>query len=179
MMRRVLLLLLLSLAGSQAQAQIVRLNARSTRAAGLPGVGSITISATPSSVSFALVPGGEANASSSITITTGISLSTASTVSLYGYFAGTSALTNSVGDILPSSAVYGQCTTGTPTSFTAFTQSGPFASGSSLLIFQQSNVLLLGTPRTDALSLMINLAGISDLPAGSYSGTLILQAQAL
>jgi hypothetical protein len=139
----------------------------------------ITLSATPASVSITLTPHGSALATSPISIQSYMVIGVLSTVKLYAYFPTTSALTSASGDSIPSSAVYGQCSTGTPTSFTAFTQTSPYAAGSSLAIYEMDNVLAaLGYSRTDTLSLKIDLSGLPQQPAGSYSGTLILEAQA-
>ncbi len=107
-----------------------------------------------------------------------------STVRLVGYFSSaTAALTNGATTPvnIPASEVLGQVTTGTPTSFTAFTQTAPLgAAGAGLTLFTQG---LSGTNRTanrtDNLNLEINLAGQPLLPAGTYTGTLNIQAQAL
>ena len=96
-----------------------------------------------------------------------------SSVSLYGYFSSTTALTNVSGASIPSSAVFGQCTTGSPTTFTAFTasDSNGMGAGSSLLIWRTTNLVSLGAGRTDTLSLEINLQGVPQTPAGTYTGT--------
>jgi len=161
-----------------APAQVVRLN-RPVVARPMVITGSISVTATPAAVSFNLVSGGATSGSSGITITTqenGISV--LSMMSLYGYFISTSALSDTVGDTIPSADIFGLCTTGTPTSYTAFTQSGPFASGSSLLIWQSNNLVTLAAGRTDVFSLKINLSATPQLPAGAYSGTRLLQVQA-
>jgi hypothetical protein len=161
-----------------APAQVVRIN-RPVGPRPMISAGSISVIATPAAVSFNLVSGGAASGSSGISITTqesGISL--LSMMSLYGYFASASALADTSGDTIPSSDIFGQCATGTPTAYTAFTQTGPFASGSSLLIWQSNNLVALAAGRTDVLSLKINLSTTPQLPAGSYSGTLFLQVQA-
>jgi hypothetical protein len=72
-------------------------------------------------------------------------------------------------------------TTGTPTTFTAFSQTAPLgAAGAGLTLFSEA---LTGTNhtanRTDNLNLEINLAAQPLLPAGTYTGTLNIQAQAL
>ncbi len=143
--------------------------------------GTITLSANPSQITFKLVRAGPASSSSGISITTVASgLTLVSSASLYGYFTTTSALSDSNGDIIPASDVFGLCTTGTPTTYTAFTQTGPFnASSSALLVWRTSNLATLNSGRTDTLQLMIDLTSIPELPAGSYTGTLMLQVQAL
>jgi hypothetical protein len=146
---------------------------------------SISVAATPSLVSFQLNHGGIATGSSPISITTtyGLSVCVATcTVKLYAYFASATAALSGGTPIayIPSSAVLGQMPTGTPTSFTAFTQSGALGgAGASLLLYTQTFVLasLPGGSRTDALSLEINLSKQPQLPAATYTGVLYIEAQ--
>src|SRR3984957_9434316 len=90
---------------------------------------SLTVAATPSAVAIPLVSGGTAAGTSPVAITTTWVLSAGRTaVTLVGYFASaTVALTDGAAtpDNIPASEVLGQMTTGTPTSFTAFTQTTP------------------------------------------------------
>lgn len=150
----------------------------------------LTVSATPTSVSFNLVQKGTAAASSSITITTTLTgISALGSLNLYGYLSSSSAaLTDgqSTPDNIPSSAVLGKMPTGIPTSFTPFTGSYALGTaGATLELFSTSSLLSVGcTPsgascRTDALSLEINLSSLPQLPAGTYHGTLVLQAEAM
>ena len=144
----------------------------------------LTIAATPTTVNFTLVQGGIATGSAPVAITTSwLLLSTRATVKLYSYFATPSAALSDAStpvNSIPSSEVLGMMTTGTPTSFTAYSQSntlGPASGG--LLLFSQaiSATNRFGT-RSDNLALEINLASQAQLPAGSYTGTLVLMAQA-
>ena len=145
----------------------------------------LTVSVSPAAVHFTLSAGGAAYGSSSIAIVTTVTgtASVVGTLSLYGYFlSSTAALTGtaSSADVLPSSAILGKCTTGLPTTFTAFTQTGPWgAANSSLQIFSQSFAIAMLPPitRTDMLSLEINLAGLTNLAADTYTGVLMLQAE--
>ncbi len=150
----------------------------------------LTVSATPTSVSFALVKGGTASASAPIVITTTLyGVSALSSLTLYGYFSTSSAaLTDgrATPDNIPASAILGEVPTGTPTSYTPFTQSDAVGTaGATLQLFSTSSLLSLGclpvtaVCRSDSLSLEISLASLPQLPAGTYTGTLILQAQAL
>ncbi len=166
------------------RAQAVRVAA--TNPSPNTAVSSLTVSATPASVRFNLISGGIASGSSAVAITTswGGSLCIFTcTVNLYAYFAGAgTALTGGspVVDI-PSSEVLGQVPTGIPTSFTAFTQTSPVGgAGASLELFSQSIVLYTGSSsRTDDLSLEIDLSSQPQLPAGTYTGTLYIEAQSL
>jgi hypothetical protein len=90
---------------------------------------SLTVAATPSSVAIPLVSGGIGTGTSPVAITTTWVLSASRTaVTLVGYFSSaTVALTDgaTTPDNIPASEVLGQVTTGTPTAFTAFTQTAP------------------------------------------------------
>ena len=145
----------------------------------------LTLTATPSSVSFTLVQGGTAVASSAVAIhTTWLLLPSRANLIVDGYFSSaTAALTDSATtpDLIPTSAVLGQVTTGSPTTYTAFTASaalGPSGAGLTLLTLPLTSSNRAGT-RTDNLNLEINLSALPQLPAGTYTGTLTLQAEAL
>jgi hypothetical protein len=144
---------------------------------------SLTVVALPSAVNFDLAPGGEALGSSPVTITTTWILgATRTTVNLHASFSSsTVALTDGSSHNIPSANVFGQVTTGSPTSFTAFTQTGPFgAAGAALKLYIQGiNVSNLTSTRSDTLNLKIDLTAGPSLPAGVYVGTLNIQAQAL
>jgi hypothetical protein len=190
-MRRILQFGILGLAliggmSGSVTAQAIRI-ARSQAVSPNMAVSSMTVTASPSSVNFRLVSRGIATGSNAINITTtwGGSLCLLScTINLYAYFSGANAALSGGGSpvaSIPAAEVLGQVPTGSPTSFTAFTQSNPLGgAGASLLLFQQSFFLITGGgSRTDALNLEINLANQPQLPAGSYSGTLYIQAQSL
>lgn len=142
----------------------------------------LTVSASPGSVTFQLSPGTVSQASSVVSVTTtwtGISLLASITVSAYFSSATQALVGGSPLSAIPSSLVLGKVPTGSPTSFTPFTQTaalGPVGSG--LLLFSQSALLSLGGSRTDALSLEIDLTTVPQLPAANYTGALVLQAQA-
>jgi hypothetical protein len=146
---------------------------------------SLTVSLTLSTVTFGLVSGVTIGGSAAVPITTTWALlPSRSSVKLYGYFASsTAALTDGLTtpDNIPSSSVFGQMTTGSPVVFTPFTQtaSGFGAASASLLLFNQTislgNSNFIGT-RVD--NLLIQIATPLTLPAGTYTGTLSLQAQA-
>lgn len=140
----------------------------------------ITVTASPSAVSFALVSKGIAQGSSAVTVTTtwsGISL--LSSLDLYAFFSSSAAALSGGSPVvqIPSSNVLGKDTTGLPTSFTSFTQGTPMA-GASLHLYSTSSILTLGGTHVDNLTLEISLTSIPQLPAGTYSGVLLLQAQA-
>ncbi len=147
---------------------------------------SISVSATPTTVSFTLVAGGTATGNSAVAITTTwVLASSRANVVLDGYFAtAAAALSGSASPVvnIPSSEVYGLMSTGSPTTYTAFTANtalGP--TGAGLLLFTQAlSSTNRNANRTDNLSLQINLSAQPQLPAASnYTGSLFLQAQAL
>ncbi len=143
---------------------------------------SLTISALPSAVSLNLAPGGAAVSPVPVTITTTWVLGvTRLTVNVYANFStSTAALTDGAGHNIPSASVQGQVTTGAPTIFTAFTQTGPFGgAGADLKLFSQGIGVSNRTGlRSDNLILKIDLTSVP-IPAGVYLGTLNIQAQAL
>ena len=145
----------------------------------------LTVAATPTAVTFPLVAGGTAVGNVPVSVTSTWVLSGSRTsVTLVGYFSSaTAALSNAGPPVvnIPTSEVLGQVTTGTPTTFTAFTQTAPLGpAGAGLTLFTQA---ISGTnraaTRTDNLNLEINLTSQPQLPSGTYTGTLSLQAQAL
>lgn len=139
---------------------------------------SLTVSAAPGLVNFALPPNGVANGSSTINITTSWTLSPSTgRVTVWAYFStAASALSDGAGDNIPSSSVSGSPDGG---AFAPFTGVGPFAANSSLQVvfFRVLGFNRTGT-RSDTLDMRISTAGLS-LPAGTYSGTLHIQAQAI
>lgn len=150
---------------------------------------SLTVAATPAAVSFALVSGGTADGSAPVAITTTWVLNSSRTsVTLTGYFSSSNSALTSGGTspaTIPTSEVFGKVSSGTPKTYTAFTQSPSGASavgvsGASLVLFTQAiNSSNVASTRTDDLNLQINLASQPQLPAGTYTGTLNLMAQAL
>jgi hypothetical protein len=172
----VLVILGIFIVASPAQAQLnslgsgVNLNAVMTT--------SLTVNAAPGLVNFTLVPSGTATGSSVITVTTAWTLRpSVGAVTTYAYFtSAAAALTDGVGDNIPSSSVSGSVNGG---AFGAFTGASPFAAGSSITL---SSTKILGNNRSsnhvDTLNLMISSVGLA-LPAATYTGVLNIQAQAL
>jgi hypothetical protein len=145
-------------------------------AATLPS--SITVIANPGLVNFNLLPSGVSNGSAAINITTSWSLSqNGLRLTLYAYFTtSTSALADAFGHKIPSANVSGSINGG---GYTAFTGASPFAATSSITIFSR------GVPgnqvtqsRSDTLNLRINTTGLG-LPNGTYTGLLVIRAQAI
>lgn len=182
--RSIFIFTLLVLAGSATFAQALN-SSTATVSLNATLSESLTVAATPSNVTFALVSGSTATGSAPVAMTTKWILSGARTsVTLVGYFSSAAAaLTDgaTTPTNIPTSEVLGQVTTGAPTAFTAFTQTAPLGTaGAGLTLFTQA---ISGTnraaTRTDNLNLQINLTAQPQLPAGTYTGTLNLQAQAL
>jgi hypothetical protein len=142
----------------------------------------LTVSASPTAVTFALVAGGTASGSAPVAITTTWTLAASrANVILDAYFASaTAALTNGSVNI-PTSEVFGTVPTGTPTTATAFTQTAALGpSGAGLTLFTQAlSSSNRSATRTDSLTLQINLTAQPQLPASTYTGTLSIEAQAL
>lgn len=146
---------------------------------------SLTIAATSNNVAFVLAGGSTAVGSTPVVIiTTWLVQPGRANLVLDGYFSSsTAALTDgaTTPDYIPASAVLGKVSTGTPTSYTAFTQTtalGPAGAGLTLFTVPLTATNRSGV-RTDNLNLEINLSGLPQLPAGTYTGTITLQAQAL
>ena len=139
---------------------------------------SVTITAAPGLVNFALLRSGVSTGSAPVSITTSWTVPFLfGNVNEYAYFTtSAAALTDGAGDNIPSASVAGSFNGG---AFTAFTGTSPFAAGSSMTLFDQFIFIFnfVGT-RTDSLNLRINTTGLN-LPAGTYTGLLHIQAQAL
>lgn len=145
---------------------------------------SLTVALTSgSSVNFTVVNGSTSNGDVPAVLQTSWNVNPSSTtqVKLYGYFdTPTAALSDGAGNDIPSSKVEGRMTSGSVASFTSFGQTNALGpAGGSLLLFSE-NVTGANKikTRTDNLELRINLTGTT-LPAGTYTGTLRIQAQAL
>lgn len=139
---------------------------------------SLTVSAAPGLVTFALVPSGTANGSAAITVNTSWTLKpSVGAVTVYAYFSSApAALTDGAADNIPSSSVTASVNAG---AFTAFTGVSPFAAASSITL---SKWRILGNNRTgthtDTINMRISTVGLT-IPAGTYTGVLNIQAQAL
>lgn len=180
-MRLIWMALFFASLASAASAQVTRITTQRPRPLLTLG-DTLTVTASPATVNFSLVPNGVATGSSPIVITTtwtGISL--LSSINMYAYFSVASrALSGGVpASYIPSSCVLGQDPGGIPTTFTAFTQTNPFGgAGASLKLYSTTSVLSLGGSHTDNLSLKIDLTTLPQLPAATYQGMLLIQAQA-
>jgi hypothetical protein len=174
------------LAGSFAGAQAIRVARPAAIASPELEVKTLSIRVSSTSVKFQLQSGKTAVGTPTLSITTTwgsgkCTTKNTCTVRLYGYFSSaTTALSGGTPVVrIPTSEVLGEMTTGLPTTYTAFTQSGPFGgAGASLELFTDAmTARTTGGSRTDPLSLEINLASQPELPAGTYTGTLSLIAE--
>jgi hypothetical protein len=177
-----LLCLLLCFRAAEGAAQVVRVGKAAVRLGASVG-GAVTVTAAPAFVSFQLIARGVATSSSGVGVTTTwTGISRLARLNLYGFFpAASAALAGGSPPVdIPSSAVLGQVPAGAPTSFTPFTQSNPAGGASAGLLLYCVPFLRGGTgSRTDILNMEIDLKGVPQLPAGTYTGTLYLQAQML
>jgi len=141
---------------------------------------SLSVSVTPGTVNFTLVSNGPAASSSAITITTTWVLRPSRTsLSTYAYFTSSAAALTDGGvppNNIPSSSVTGSVNGGANT---AFTGSSPFATGSSLTVY--TTAIAGGnknSSHSDTLALTIDTTALA-LPAGTYTGVLNIEAQAI
>jgi hypothetical protein len=137
----------------------------------------VTVSAGPGTVNFALAAAGIANGSSPVSITTSWVLASSRTgVSLHAYFSSAVALTDGSGNNIPTSNVEGSVNGGGFGSFTG--GAGPFGTESIQVFNVAITPVNVNSSRTDSLDLRINTTGLG-LPAGTYTGVLNIQAQAI
>jgi hypothetical protein len=141
---------------------------------------SLTVSAGPATVNFALPPSGTANGSAPVTITTNWALAKSRTsVKLYAYFSTANALTDGVGDNIPVANVTGSVNGGAAAAFTGAT---PYGGATGMTVFTQAISPTTGPFNSshgpDTIALTISTTGLS-LPAATYTGVLNIQAQAI
>ena len=139
---------------------------------------SLTVAAGPATINFALVPNGTAPGSAPASITTTWALAkTRTSVKLYAYFASANALTDGVGDNIPTSKVTGSVNGGAAAAFTSAT---PFGANG-MTVFTQAiggAGTFNSTHGPDTIAMTIDTTGLA-LPAATYTGVLNIQAQAL
>jgi len=142
---------------------------------------SVTLTLSANAVNFALTAGSAANpGSTSITATTAWTLKpSVGSVKVYAFFSNSaSALNDGGGNNIPSADFQISNNGG---AFTPLTNTVPFGGANAGL--QLSSTPILGNNRTgthnDVMNFNINLAPLPNLPAGTYTGTLTIQAQAI
>ena len=142
---------------------------------------SITVSLSGNAVNFTLAAGNASNPGSvGVTATTSWTLKpSVGSLNLYAFFSSApAALTDGAGDNIPSADFQISDNAGP---FTALTSTVPFGGANAGLLV--STVKILGNnksgSRTDSMNFNINLSTLPSLPAGNYTGTLTIQAQAI
>jgi hypothetical protein len=142
---------------------------------------SITVSLSSNSVNFTLTQGSGSNpGSTSVTATTTWLLRpNVGSLKLYAFFSSSaSALSDGAGNNIPSADFQISNNGG---AFNALTNTVPFGGANAGL--QLSSTPILGnnraSSRTDVMNFNINLVPLPNLPAGTYTGTLTIQAQAI
>jgi hypothetical protein len=142
---------------------------------------SITLTLSGNAVNFNLVAGNASNpGSTSITATTTWTLKpSVGNLRLYAFFSSsTSALSDGAGNNIPSADFQISANAGP---FAALTNTVPFGGANAGLLV--STVRILGNNKTgthsDVMNFNINLTPLPNLPSGTYTGTLTIQAQAI
>lgn len=161
-----------------AAAQITSSVANVSISASLPE--SLTVSTDVGSVSLNLVSAGVSNVQTVNVTSSWVLNPSRANVTLYGYFSSTDALSDggAPANFITTSNVLAQVNGG---GFAAFTQSNPVGpAGASLLLFNEA---ITGAnkkkTRADAVGLEVDLTSVPQAPAGTYTGTLHIQARAL
>jgi len=142
---------------------------------------SLTVALSGNAVNFNLAAGSANNAgSTSVTATTSWAVNNAvGLVSLYAFFTNSaSAMTDGAGDNIPSADFQISDNAG---AFNALTNTAPFGGANAGLRVSTTLILLTNKSgsHTDVMNFNINLSTLPNLPAGTYTGTLTLQAQAI
>ena len=142
---------------------------------------SITVSLSANAVNFTLTQGSGSNlGSTSVTATTTWLLRpNVGSLKLYAFFSSSaSALTDGAGNNIPSADFQISNNGG---AFNALTNTVPFGGANAGL--QLSSTTILGNNRSgsrnDVMNFNINLVPLPNLPVGTYTGTLTIQAQAI
>ncbi len=172
-------ILLLAAASSLASAQLNSTAQTIALSATLPE--SLTVGLSASSVTFNLTAGSATNnGNTGVTATTTWVLRPSrNTLRVLAYFASaTAALTDGGGNNIPSSSFFISNNGGASTAVNQ-TIAGFGVAGSALQLSSTgiTNLNRAGN-RTDAMLFNINLTALPQLPAGTYTGTLNIQAQA-
>jgi len=140
---------------------------------------SVTVSLSSNSANFTLSAGNATNpGNTSVTATTTWSLAPPNNLDIYAYFANsTSALTDGAGHNIPSSAFFISDNAGASQALTNTLPVGGASAGLHLESIDIGPFNRNGTIN-DAMTFNINLGALSQLPAGTYTGTLFVQGQA-
>lgn len=142
---------------------------------------SLSINLSANAVNFALTAGSNTNRgnTSVIATTTWLLRPGIRNVRVYAFFANSSsALTNGAGTNIPSADFQLSDNAGP---FTALTTTTPFGGANAGLLLSTTRIRRRNRigRRTDTMNFNINLTPLPNLPAGTYNGTLTIQAQAI
>lgn len=142
---------------------------------------SISVSLSSAAVNFNLSPGNASNpGSTGVTATTSWLLKpSVGSVRVYAFFSSSAAaLTDGAGNNIPSADFQLSDNAGP---FTALTSTVPFGGANAGLLVSQTKILgnNKSGSHTDVMNFNINLSTLPSLPAGTYTGTLTIQAQAI
>jgi hypothetical protein len=141
---------------------------------------SLSVTLSANAVNFTMTPGSASNpGSTSITATTRWLLRpSVGSVKVYAFFGSSAAALTSGTNNIPSADFQISNNGG---ALTALTTTVPFGGPNAGM--QLSSTRILGNNRTgsttDTMNFNINLAPLPNLPPGTYTGTLTIQAQAL
>ena len=142
---------------------------------------SVSVTLSANAVNFNMTAGSANNpGSTSITATTTWTLKpSVGSLKVYAFFANSaSALNDGAGDNIPSADFQ---ISNNGAAFSALTNTVPFGGANAGL--QLSSTPILGNNKTgtrnDVMNFNINLAPLPTLPAGTYTGALTIQAQAI
>lgn len=140
---------------------------------------SSTLTVTPSVASAnlaSITDNSNANNFPSFSVTTDWNLTSGTSVDLVGWFGTpTDALVNGTAKI-PSSRVEASVNSGAYSAFSGAPVGGVGVAGGSMLLSSQAVAANLQASNTDNLDLRLNLVGFPTTTAGTYTGTLNLQA---
>jgi hypothetical protein len=163
---------------STAQAQVGLTSNTATVTLNATKLSTLTVSPTTATTSIASITDNSlANQFADVGLTTAWNLTAGTSVNLIGWFTTpASALANGAA-VIPSSKVEGGINNAGWTAFTGGAVGGVGVAGGSLQLFNQAvaAVNYLGS-RTDQLNLRLNLVGFPTTSAGTYTGTLNVQA---
>ncbi len=112
-----------------------------------------------------------------ITISATSSFTQSRTVSIYAYFASNQALTSGASNI-PASSIVANIAGGSQPGSRAFNVTSPFT-GSPTAVIVDTEAVGIGNLTTPTVSMTLMIQGASGLPAGTYAGTMFVQAQAV
>ncbi|HKT58791.1 MAG TPA: hypothetical protein VJQ46_02000 [Gemmatimonadales bacterium] len=165
-------------AASSVQAQVGLQSNTATVTLNATKSSTLTVSPTTATATLAsITDNSNANAFNNVGLTTAWNLTAGTSVSLIGWFTTpASALVNGTA-VIPSSNVEGGINGGGWTAFTGGAVGGVGVAGGSLQLFSQAVAAAnYFANRTDQLNLRLNLVGFPTTSAGTYSGTLNVQA---